>query len=389
MFLLHPTSADSSRVISRILNSGQLITYEIFTKVHLYDNNIEGHNYIKIRSLEGIQSKNKISLVVQDIPPEMIGNMTLWIETPKDRLIFKNNIIRNPINKYLSINDNNPMSGILVLTKHGLNDSNCSIGIFIVNHRWDYDEITFRRQLYSDDLPLQFPLVWPGCCRYRVANVEDVTHHDQYIFLDTTTIRGLNDKACMCTDCYVKYTEVNIAELNIAEVNLVNNSLTQPQNSTLYNLFPLCTIPHTKSHTEAKGKIWKEFMLFFKWTENLNQRAKHRRFFTTNFSCYAREFRQCISSKLSWIQANNYCKEQELDLPSFNSYSEIEYFLEKFRFDLTNVGDESNCVHRQYQMTAIFIGVQVTKDLGHFWLGYIRMLGHLQLSAHLPNFERL
>ena len=22
------------------------------------------------------------------------------------------------------------------------------------------------------------------------------------------------------------------------------------------------------------------------------------------------------------------------------------------------------------------------KDLGHFWLGYIRMLGHLQLSAH-------
>ena len=30
-----------------------------------------------------------------------------------------------------------------------------------------------------------------------------------------------------------------------------------------------------------------------------------------------------------------------------------------------------------------------TKDLGHFWLGYIRILGHLQLSAHLPNFERL
>ncbi len=28
-----------------------------------------------------------------------------------------------------------------------------------------------------------------------------------------------------------------------------------------------------------------------------------------------------------------------------------------------------------------------TKDLGHFWLGYIRMLGHLQLSAHLPNFD--
>ena len=29
------------------------------------------------------------------------------------------------------------------------------------------------------------------------------------------------------------------------------------------------------------------------------------------------------------------------------------------------------------------------KDLGHFWLGYIRMLGHLQLSAHLPNFDHL
>ncbi len=25
------------------------------------------------------------------------------------------------------------------------------------------------------------------------------------------------------------------------------------------------------------------------------------------------------------------------------------------------------------------------KDLGHFWLGYIRMLGHLQLSAHEPK----
>ena len=32
------------------------------------------------------------------------------------------------------------------------------------------------------------------------------------------------------------------------------------------------------------------------------------------------------------------------------------------------------------------------KDLGHFWLGYnykVIMLGHLQLSAQLPNFERL
>ena len=29
------------------------------------------------------------------------------------------------------------------------------------------------------------------------------------------------------------------------------------------------------------------------------------------------------------------------------------------------------------------------KDLGHFWLGYIRMLGHLQMSAHLVSFDKL
>ncbi len=31
----------------------------------------------------------------------------------------------------------------------------------------------------------------------------------------------------------------------------------------------------------------------------------------------------------------------------------------------------------------------VWNDLGHFWLDYIRMLGHLQLSAHLQNWEKL
>ncbi len=31
------------------------------------------------------------------------------------------------------------------------------------------------------------------------------------------------------------------------------------------------------------------------------------------------------------------------------------------------------------EMVEIFI---TEKDLGHFWLGYIRMLGHLQLGAH-------
>ena len=29
------------------------------------------------------------------------------------------------------------------------------------------------------------------------------------------------------------------------------------------------------------------------------------------------------------------------------------------------------------------------KDLGHFWLGYIRMQGHLQMTAHLVNLDRL
>ncbi len=28
-------------------------------------------------------------------------------------------------------------------------------------------------------------------------------------------------------------------------------------------------------------------------------------------------------------------------------------------------------------------------DLGHFWLGYIRLLGHPQMTAHVSNFEWL
>ncbi len=39
--------------------------------------------------------------------------------------------------------------------------------------------------------------------------------------------------------------------------------------------------------------------------------------------------------------------------------------------------------------SALGIDLWNPKDLGHFWLGYIRMLGHLQLSAHLTNFEVL
>ena len=29
------------------------------------------------------------------------------------------------------------------------------------------------------------------------------------------------------------------------------------------------------------------------------------------------------------------------------------------------------------------------KNLGHFWLVYLRMLGHLKMSAHLVDFERI
>ncbi len=31
--------------------------------------------------------------------------------------------------------------------------------------------------------------------------------------------------------------------------------------------------------------------------------------------------------------------------------------------------------------------MKLIKDMGHLWLGYIRMLGHPQMSAHLSNFE--
>ncbi len=30
-------------------------------------------------------------------------------------------------------------------------------------------------------------------------------------------------------------------------------------------------------------------------------------------------------------------------------------------------------------------GTNLQKDLQHFWLGYILMLGHLQMSAHLHS----
>ncbi len=32
---------------------------------------------------------------------------------------------------------------------------------------------------------------------------------------------------------------------------------------------------------------------------------------------------------------------------------------------------------------------EMTKDLGHFWSGYTRMLVYLQLIVHLPILERL
>ena len=34
-----------------------------------------------------------------------------------------------------------------------------------------------------------------------------------------------------------------------------------------------------------------------------------------------------------------------------------------------------------------YMSLQQIKDLGPFWLGYIMMLGHPQMSAHLSNFK--
>ena len=42
-----------------------------------------------------------------------------------------------------------------------------------------------------------------------------------------------------------------------------------------------------------------------------------------------------------------------------------------------------------YLVNIICISSKVVNDLGHFWLGYIMMLGHPQMSAHLVNFDRL
>ncbi len=47
---------------------------------------------------------------------------------------------------------------------------------------------------------------------------------------------------------------------------------------------------------------------------------------------------------------------------------------------------EGNAGHSEYMITFSYSMLQ-RKDLGHFWLGYIRMLGHFQMSAHLVNFE--
>ena len=51
----------------------------------------------------------------------------------------------------------------------------------------------------------------------------------------------------------------------------------------------------------------------------------------------------------------------------------LGFFLFKFRLD-----------SRMKTMQSKF----AIKDLGHVWLGYIRMLGHLQMSAHMENMTQ-
>ena len=47
-----------------------------------------------------------------------------------------------------------------------------------------------------------------------------------------------------------------------------------------------------------------------------------------------------------------------------------------------------NCLIRMNTSKVLFIVTQ-KKNLGHFLFGYIQMLGHLQMNAHMANIERL
>ncbi len=45
------------------------------------------------------------------------------------------------------------------------------------------------------------------------------------------------------------------------------------------------------------------------------------------------------------------------------------------------------CVHLHLLVVRLVLSTKVSKDLGHFWLGFIRMLRPFQMSAHLLNFD--
>ncbi len=79
-----------------------------------------------------------------------------------------------------------------------------------------------------------------------------------------------------------------------------------------------------------------------------------------------------------------------------NTYSkgcEVKYLLKRTSVDLVEVNRQNDFPAQSQKQFMIQPRERVFslsfKDLGHFWLGYIRMLGHLQLGAHRPNFERL
>ncbi len=80
-------------------------------------------------------------------------------------------------------------------------------------------------------------------------------------------------------------------------------------------------------------------------------------------------------------------KEQNLTIILLEKPNDFKELNSKLLFEVNVEIQEKIPSRNKYNKSAK--AVNKIKDLGHLWLGYIRMLGHLQLSAHLPNFERL
>ena len=53
------------------------------------------------------------------------------------------------------------------------------------------------------------------------------------------------------------------------------------------------------------------------------------------------------------------------------------------RHDKFFIGNLKICTQCQSNRVNTLFQNYWTNDLGHFWLGYIRMLGHLEMSTHI------